>query len=159
MPKSRQAQVSAAGALPVILIVFLVLVVGFILPLSPTLTVTFKISSPSVSLPQIEVVQGVYSKSPLWSTTKVTKGTIVITYLSGSQSPNLASYQLDVVISYKGQLLSTANYASITDGLYSMYTVYLPSLGEEATSPYTIIFTITTQSGYQSMATATLYPS
>lgn len=159
MPRSRQAQIGAARILPVILIVLLALMVVFILPFSPTLSVTFRISSPITYPPQIEVMQGVYSKSSLWSTTKVTKGTIVISYLSGSEISYQASYQLNVTISYQGQLLSTANYVSIRDGLYSMYVVYFPSFGEQTTIPYLIIFTITTQFGYKSSATVTLYPS
>jgi uncharacterized protein (UPF0333 family) len=147
---------SLGVALPAILIMLLVVVVIFVLPINPTLTVTFSITSSSVAPPQVQVTGGTYSKSPLWSTTSTTKGTITITYLSGQGSTS--TYQLNITITYAGQTISTTNYPAIVEGLYQMYVVYLPSLGERASIPYLITFTLTTQLGYQSTASATLYP-
>jgi len=127
-----------AVSLPVILFILLLFGTFLLIPLSPMLSVTFKISR-STSYPyapDIEFLASSYSKVSLWSTTSTTKGQISLNYLQAKQG----QYDLSILISYGNEQLSAQEFNSLGEGTYQVQVVYLPRTGETPSVPYSLTF-------------------
>ena len=111
-------------------------------PLSPTLTTSFRITTPSQSPPTMEAVDANYNKAALF-TSMTAAGKIAISSSAASQG----QYSLTIVISYAGNVLSTGSYTSLGDGLYEMQVSFLPRFGEQTTSPYLVSFSLSYSNG------------
>jgi hypothetical protein len=160
MPKGggfQMPQMGAAIALPLIFLVLLVSFTVLLLPISPTLRVTFKIATPNQYLaPTIEIVDATYNKASLFATASATKGNITLSYLGVKQG----SYMLYVAVSYGGTMLSNEMFKPLGDGTYQIYVAYLPRLGEQASTPYVVAFQLFYSNGQPATTSQiTIYPT
>ncbi len=144
--------IGPAIVLPIILLVILVSFSILGLPINPMLTVRFKILTP----PKLEIVDATYVKASLWSTASVTKGGISVSFLGATQG----QYSLSITIGYGTQFLGSAVYPSFGEGLYQMRVVYLPRLGEQASTPYFITLSLLSSTGSSvASVSLTIFPT
>jgi len=120
----------------------LICLVFLVWPLSPTLNISFRITTPSQSPPTMEAVDANYDKAPLLTSITAT-GKITVSSSEATQG----QYSLTIVISYGGNVLTTGSYTSLGDGLYEMHVTYLQRYGEQTTNPYLVSFSLSYSNG------------
>jgi hypothetical protein len=141
-----------------VIIVVIVAFAFFILPLSPTLRLSFQITTPTnySGPPTLEILDASYAKFSLYATAKDTKGNIALTYLGATQG----NYVLSIAISYNNNPVSTGGFSNLGDGVYSMYVAYLPQFGEQPSIPYFVTLTLYYSNGIAvGSQTRTIYPT
>ncbi len=150
-----------------ILFIVVISLTILLLPLSPTLRVTFSIAKSMNGQPTLTIDNSFYSKASFFATSGATKGNITLSYVTGSQGP----YTLSISILYGGTysygaysggaVLSSATFYSLGDGQYQIYVAYLPRFGEQPNIPYLLIFNLYYQNGQVAVngLFVTIYPT
>jgi hypothetical protein len=140
MPKGGPTLGPVIGLPLIVLIVFAGIVV-FLLPICPSLSVTFAIGHKGqfTTQPTIAAVTWQYAKVSLTSSSGTTKGQIG---LSSAANSTTRPYTLTVTVSYNGQNITSATpFPAIGEGVYQVHVVYYPR-SEQSTIPYIITFVV-----------------
>jgi hypothetical protein len=140
-------------ALVAILITSLVgLVLFFYLPVYPSITVTFRVTTS----PQYSITIGPTSflRASVSSTVNVPLGKILLLPLDGNTGP----YNLTITVRYGTSILSFQNFGSIGDGGYQMKATY--GYGSDSpTIPYAISLALLSTSSHLAMSNVTVTPT
>jgi hypothetical protein len=129
------------------------LVVFTYLPLYPSITVTFRITSTSGY--SITVGPTSYVKAAFLGSLGVPPSRIGLSHLETNAGP----YGLSIGVRYGTNTLSAQNFTMIGDGGYQMKVLY-GSSSESTTIPYTIIMTLLSASSQPlTSSTVTVFPT
>jgi len=152
---SHQRGSSSSSALGWLLLIVIGAYVIFVVPLCPTLTVTFKITYMPAKLEHtLEVPSHSYTKSSLSSVAGIAKGDIMLIYVAGT----VGHYSVSVAVTYGNEKLPAGTFTSLGEGTYQIRVVYWPR-AEDKSTPYAVTFTLFFGTSQVATATAWLFPT
>ena len=136
-----------------LIIIMIVVLFALVMPLSPVMTVTVQIQSRGS--PAFSATQALYQRIPLSSALGAQRDTPVLTVLSA----NAGTMSLQIVVSYKGSILTSYVFQQIGDGIYQIKVTYLINTNEDRTTPYLLQFILSQDSTLISQFVLNILPA
>ena len=129
--QGEQNQMAARGVswVPIVFILIILSFAAFTIPLSPSLSVSVKISTKLAypSAVMIEALTSNYQRVPISTTPVAGKNVVVLDTLTGATG----NYQIVVALSYKGEEIAASAFLNLGDGTYQARIVLWPRWSED----------------------------